>query len=138
VDVNAFWIYMLECENGAFYVGYTKNLVRRFRQHLDGTANVRYTRSFTPTRLSQCWRLYGTVGHALKVEKMIKNAGRPVKERLVKEPRELRRLVENRLALDTDIFTFDPLEVETKSRELQPEQVKSAKDPFASSPAIDL
>ena len=24
-----FWIYMLECENGAYYVGYTTNLTRR-------------------------------------------------------------------------------------------------------------
>ncbi|MBT7521096.1 MAG: GIY-YIG nuclease family protein, partial [Nitrospina sp.] len=28
-----FWLYMLECENGSFYTGYTKNLAIRYYQH---------------------------------------------------------------------------------------------------------
>jgi len=129
---------MLECDNGAFYTGYSTNLVRRFRQHVDGTANVRYTRSNRPLRLSQCWRLYDTVGSALKIERLIKLAGRPAKERLVREPTFLRSMAAARLDRDLDLFTFDPQTVEAASRALEPDKVRTTDDPFAASGRRDL
>jgi putative endonuclease len=118
---NWFWIYMIECDNGALYTGYTNNLARRYRQHLDGTANVRYTRSYKPVRLAQCWRLFDTVGTALKVESLIKRAGIAVKRRL---------LVDR----DVTIAPFDAAEVEKAARGLAPGEVKDAADPFALDP----
>lgn len=126
-----FWIYMLECENGAFYTGYSTNLVRRFRQHIDGTAGVKYTRTNRPVRLSQCWRLYDSVGSALKVEKCIKTAGRPVKERLIGDPARLAKMVASRLELEIRIEPFDAPTVETAARALAPEEIRTAEDPFA-------
>jgi len=132
-----FWIYMLECENGAFYTGYTTNLARRFRQHIDGTANVKYTRSHKPIRIAQCWRLFDSVGCALKVERLIKSAGRRAKERLVNEPSRLKPMATARLGCEPDIFMFDPSDVENAARRLLPEEIKDCADPFASTQPIE-
>ncbi len=32
-----YWIYVLECEDNRYYVGQTKNLVKRFKRHIDDT-----------------------------------------------------------------------------------------------------
>jgi len=133
-----FWIYILECENGSFYTGYTKNLARRFRQHIDGTANVRYTRSHRPVRIAQCWRLYEPVGCALKVEKIIKAAGRAAKERIISDPRHLREITEGKLGEDVAIFTNEPAPVEQAARAIVDGKVKTAPDPFASACPVDL
>jgi putative endonuclease len=131
---NWFWIYMIECDNGALYTGYTNNLARRYRQHLDGTANVRYTRSYKPVRLAQCWRLFDTVGTALKVESLIKRAGIAVKRRLLDDPGALPAIVAARLDRDVTIAPFDAAEVEKAARGLAPGEVKDAADPFALDP----
>jgi putative endonuclease len=132
-----FWIYMLECENGSYYTGYSTNLARRFRQHVEGTANVKYTRTHKPVRIAQCWRLYDTVGMALKVEKIIKGIGRPAKDRLVGEPDAIKKLVSARLGDGVEIFTFDPAKAEQAAREIPPENIKTARDPLASVPPGD-
>jgi putative endonuclease len=133
-----FWIYILECENGTFYTGYTTNLTRRFRQHVDGTANVRYTRSYKPIRIAQCWRLFEPVGCALKIEKMIKSAGRVVKERLVREPAKLKSMATTRLSVAPNLYTFDPISVEKAARALAADEIRNGTDPFASTRPVDL
>ena len=122
---------MLECENGAYYTGYTTNLTRRFRQHLDGTAGVKYTRSHRPVRIAQCWRLYDSVGCALKVEKMIKAGGRRVKNLILSDPSELKRIASARLGRELKLFAFDTIDVEKASRQLDASEVKTVPDPFA-------
>jgi putative endonuclease len=129
-----FWIYMIECDNGAYYTGYTNNLARRFRQHLDGTANVKYTRSYKPVRLAQCWRLYDTVGTALKVESAIKRGGTAIKRRIVDDPEALHKVVAARLGGDVEILPFDPAAVEAAARQLDRKAVATCEDPFASTP----
>jgi putative endonuclease len=126
-----YWIYMIECENGAYYTGYTTNLARRFRQHLDGTANVRYTRSHRPLRLARCWRLFDTVGTALKVESAIKRGGAAVKRRILDDPDALAPLASARLHRDVALHPFDATAVEAAARSLEPHEVKTADDPFA-------
>ena len=128
---------MLECENGSYYTGYSTNLARRFRQHVEGTANVKYTRTYKPVRIAQCWRLYDTVGTALKVERIIKKIGRPAKERLVGEPTVIRKLVAARLGSELKIFTFDPMKVEKAARALPADEIKTAEDPLAAIPPGD-
>ncbi|SVD82836.1 uncharacterized protein METZ01_LOCUS435690, partial [marine metagenome] len=66
---RCYWLYMLECENGSFYTGYTKNLAIRYYQHKSGKQSARYTRCFKPVKIAQCWRLFDTIGIALKVER---------------------------------------------------------------------
>ena len=129
---------MLECENGAYYTGYTKNLTRRFRQHLDGTAKAKYTRSHRPLRIAQCWRLYGGVGAALKVEALIKGVDRTVKEMLIATPTELREFAAARIGEELELYTSPAQAVEQASRGLTDEELKSVADPFAESPRLDL
>lgn len=80
------FIYMLECENGSFYTGLTDDIVRRFDEHLRGTAKAKYTRSFRPVRIARCWRMAGTRGEAQKVERAIQGLNRRDKEGLVADP----------------------------------------------------
>ena len=45
------WVlYLLECENGAYYAGITTNLERRFAEHVFGIG-ARYTRANPPRRV---------------------------------------------------------------------------------------
>jgi putative endonuclease len=135
---KCYWIYMLECDNGSYYTGYTINLARRFRQHADGTANVRYTRSHPPKRIAQCWRLYDTIGTALKLEVLIKRKSRAVKERLVAEPAELAAIASKVFERRLRVYTVDPAEIQSRSRTMSKEQLKNGFDPFADLPAADL
>lgn len=122
MSVQDYWIYMLECENGAYYTGYTTDLVRRFRQHLDGTANVKYTRSHRPLRIAQCWRLQGRIGLALQVERLVKTSGRRAKERLIERPDQLRSMAAARLGIDLDVSPVAAHEVEVASRRILPSE----------------
>ena len=45
------WVlYLLECNNGAFYAGITNNLEQRYAAHLSGKG-ARYTRANPPLRI---------------------------------------------------------------------------------------
>jgi putative endonuclease len=135
---KCYWIYILECNNGSYYTGYTINIARRYRQHVEGKAGVRYTRSHRPVRIAQCWRLFGDVGTALKVESLIKRRNRPTKDRLVENPKSLGPLASDNLSRRVRIYTTDPTAVETESMAMTPEDLKNGFDPFAGAPAADM
>ena len=44
------FLYLLECRNGAYYAGITNNLESRFAAHLSGKG-ARYTRANPPIRI---------------------------------------------------------------------------------------
>ena len=90
---RCFWLYLLECDNGAFYTGYTKNLAIRYHQHKSGKQSAKYTRIYKPIKIAQCWRLFDTIGTALKVERFIKNQDRKIKLLLVENPEDLKSRV---------------------------------------------
>lgn len=80
-------VYMLFCQNGHFYTGYTNDLMRRYAAHLAG--KCKYTRSFKPVRIAQYWQVTGTKADALRVERYIKSLSRVEKETLVIVPDQL-------------------------------------------------
>jgi len=47
---NAWFVYILRCDDGSLYTGITNDLERRLEQHNAGTAS-RYTRSRLPVEL---------------------------------------------------------------------------------------
>ena len=47
---ETYCVYAIECSNGAYYIGQTENLKRRWEQHLKGTAS-QYTKRYKPKRL---------------------------------------------------------------------------------------
>jgi putative endonuclease len=110
-----YWIYILECENGSYYTGCTNNLARRYRQHLNGTGRAKYTQSFKPIRIAQCWRLFDSRGIALRVEHLIKNMERRDKDRIVRKPETLKTVILKELNVNLNILTFNPLRAERES-----------------------
>lgn len=83
---NTFWVYMLLCENGSYYTGYTNDMVKRYHSHVNGTGGCKYTRSFKPSKLAQCWQIASSKSLAMQLEKRIKQLSRVEKEALIKKP----------------------------------------------------
>jgi len=104
---NHYWIYILECENGCYYTGYTKDLCRRYKQHVSGNSGSKYTRSFKPKRIAQSWKIFDSVGTILKVEQFIKKQSRNFKDRIVEQPKELKQIIFKRLNLELKIVAVD-------------------------------
>ncbi len=109
---DVFWIYILECENGNYYTGYTRDLAKRYQQHLNGTANSKYTRSFRPRRIVQCWQLFDTVGTALKIERFIKRKDKKTKELMIKHPDRLKEMVSKKMKINLELFHYDSSKME--------------------------
>lgn len=73
--------YILECSDGTYYTGYTKDFKRRLVQHQNGVA-AKYTRGRRPVRIVYLEE-YDSVSGALKREKEIQNLTRNKKEQLI-------------------------------------------------------
>ena len=82
MTIPNYWVYILICENGSYYTGYTNHLLRRYREHVKGTNKCKYTRSFKPIQLAQSWGFADKVS-ALKAEKLIKKLTKEEKKRLI-------------------------------------------------------
>ena len=86
----SYFLYIIECTNHSFYTGYTTNMERRYREHCQGSAKCKYTRSFPPKRLAACWQLDTSLSEILRLEKRLKQLSKSVKQDLVKHPDKLR------------------------------------------------
>ena len=126
-----FWLYVLECEDGSLYTGYTKNLAIRYYQHRQGKQSARYTRSFKPIRIAQCWTLFDSVGTALKVERFIKNQNRGTKLLWIENPERLKLRISKYVGREILIFPFDTSLVEQESVKMDWRKVKNNFDPFS-------
>ncbi len=79
-----YYIYIIECSNGAYYTGYTTDIERRYQEHVAGSAKCKYTRSFPPKCLAAYWQVAENISTVLKLEKKIKSLSRPEKSKLIK------------------------------------------------------
>ena len=66
----SFYVYILLCNDGSFYTGYTKNLDERTKQHQNGKG-AKYTKSHKPKKLAYV-ELFDTRSKAMKREREIK------------------------------------------------------------------
>ncbi|OGT35175.1 MAG: nuclease [Gammaproteobacteria bacterium RIFCSPHIGHO2_12_FULL_37_14] len=89
MDEQCYWVYILHCENGSYYTGYTNNLNKRYLSHLHGTGNCKYTRSFKPLCIAQCWKISGNKSLAMQIEHAIKKLPRSEKEQIISQPSTL-------------------------------------------------
>ena len=81
------YVYMIRCEDGSFYTGYSTDPERRFKEHLSGKG-AKYTRSHKPVELvMQC--LCMDKSAALKLEARIKNLSHEEKVILLREYKKL-------------------------------------------------
>lgn len=94
-----YWVYILHCENDTYYTGYTTDIEKRYQAHIDGTSKCKYTRSFKPLRLAQCWKITGDKAFAMKIEASIKKLSRREKEKMIAEPKLL--LTDERIEITT-------------------------------------
>jgi putative endonuclease len=46
-----YFVYILECADGSFYVGCTNNIERRIKQHNESKRGARYTKTRRPVTL---------------------------------------------------------------------------------------
>lgn len=84
-----YWVYILYCENNTYYTGYTTDIRKRYQSHVNGTAKCKYTRSFKPAGIAQCWKIIGDKSFAMKMERYIKKLSRLEKEKIIARPSTL-------------------------------------------------
>jgi len=78
---SKFFVYILQCQDGTYYTGYTPNLKRRLRLHNEGKG-AKYTRDRRPVKL--VWhKEYKYFKKAFKKEIAIKKMTRKQKEKLI-------------------------------------------------------
>jgi predicted GIY-YIG superfamily endonuclease len=75
------WMYILECADGTYYVGSTKDLDKRIMQHQSGKGS-RYTSGRLPVKLVY-GEEYERVVDAYTREKQIQNWSRAKREALI-------------------------------------------------------
>ena len=78
---DPWFLYVLECSDGSFYTGVTKDIERRLAEHNDGKAS-KYTRTRRPVRLLYFENCAGRA-EALSREYQVKRLSRKAKEKLV-------------------------------------------------------
>lgn len=87
--MKSYCIYILLCNNGAYYTGYTTDIVRRYNEHIHGSPKCKYTRSFKPLYIAQTWQIYGCKSTAMQIEKCIKKFNKKQKQNLILYPNKL-------------------------------------------------
>ena len=76
-----FYVYILKCQNGTYYTGYTPDIEKRLKLHNSGRG-AKYTRDRRPVKLVWC-KEYKYFKSAFITEKRIKSLTRKQKETLV-------------------------------------------------------
>ena len=66
--VHVRFVYIIECNDGTFYVGVTNDLERRFAEHRDGADPGSYTSKRRPVRLAY-FEIFQWIEDAIKREK---------------------------------------------------------------------
>jgi putative endonuclease len=77
-----YYVYVLLCDDGSFYTGYTRNVNSRMRLHVNGRG-ARYTRIHKPKRLVYTEE-FGSRAEAMKRERRLKTMRHDQKSRLIK------------------------------------------------------
>jgi putative endonuclease len=67
---KSYYVYLLLCDDGSYYTGYTNNVASRFERHKKGRG-ARYTRMHRPKKIVYAERL-GTRVAAIRREQQIK------------------------------------------------------------------
>ena len=91
----AFWLYMLKCADGSYYIGHTDDLENRLAQHEAGAGDA-YTTKRRPVQLVYALD-FPSREEAIARERQIKGWSRKKKEALCREDwAEIKRLARSR------------------------------------------
>lgn len=77
------YVYIVECQDGSLYTGWTTNIERRIDEHNQGKG-AKYTRSRAPVKLKH-FETYDTKQEAMKREWEIKQLTRRNKLKLIEK-----------------------------------------------------
>lgn len=83
---KVYWVYILQCDNDTYYTGYTSDLAKRYDSHINGKGRCKYTKSFKPLYIAQCWKINGEKAFAMQIERAIKKLSRSEKEKIIENP----------------------------------------------------
>jgi putative endonuclease len=72
--VRTYYVYMLQCFDGTFYVGVTNDVARRYYEHCAGTNETSYTHSRRPLQLVYAGE-FERIVDAIDFEKQLKGWG---------------------------------------------------------------
>jgi putative endonuclease len=75
------FMYILKCANDTFYVGSTKNLIRRFKEH-QNASGANHTKRYGPVELVY-FEIYQRIDFAYYREKQIQGWTRKKKQALI-------------------------------------------------------
>jgi len=79
---SKYWVYIVQCRDGTYYTGYTKDLKKRIALHNSGDG-VKYLKNKLPVKLVYA-KEYRYYKNALRSERNIKKLTREQKEKLIK------------------------------------------------------
>jgi putative endonuclease len=86
--MRSFWVYILRCSDGTFYVGLTIDVESRIADHQAGVFPTAYTFKRRPVRLVHVEE-FDSVCDAITRERQLKRWTRAKKEALVKDDETL-------------------------------------------------
>jgi putative endonuclease len=81
------WMYILECSDGTYYTGSTIDLIRRFKQHMDGDG-ANHTKKRLPVKLIY-FEEFDRIDEAYYREKQVQGWSRKKKEALINSSQKL-------------------------------------------------
>ena len=81
MEEKKFYTYLLLTENDTYYCGYTDDIKRRYKKHLDGSG-AKYTKANKPKQIAFL-QSFATKSEAMKEEYRIKKLSRTAKMELV-------------------------------------------------------
>ena len=81
IRYGRFYVYILKCQDGTYYTGYTPDIKKRIELHNSGRG-AKYTRDRRPVKLAWC-KEYKYFKKAFKKEMEIKKMTRKAKEKLI-------------------------------------------------------
>ncbi|MDP8203114.1 MAG: DEAD/DEAH box helicase family protein [Candidatus Tenebribacter mawsonii] len=87
VENASAYMYILQCEDGSFYTGSTKNLKLRLEEHTNGSA-AEYTKQHLPVKLIY-YEIFDRIDFAFEREKQVQKWSRDKKTALIKGDIEL-------------------------------------------------
>jgi len=81
---NQFYVYILKCANGAYYVGHTDNIEQRLSMHHLGAISNCYTKDKRPLELVFLQN-FSTRDDAFHAERQLKGWSRKKKEAFIRD-----------------------------------------------------
>lgn len=91
-----YWVYLARCSNNSIYTGATTDLIRRIKEHNQGSltgSGAKYTAAHRPVVLAQAWEV-DSWSNALRLEYALKKCQRKDKDQLIKQPGQITQIAE--------------------------------------------